>query len=79
MDSNRNGNLQDSKAPLKNQAKGTSLFTSAASNQMGSREHGRPVVRYVMHKCIMVKLVGNEKHVKYANKHVNFPKSEGNF
>src|SRR6218665_3033429 len=33
----RNGNrkLQTSKAPLKSQAQGTSLFTSAASNQRG--------------------------------------------
>ena len=27
---------------------------------------GHPVVHCVMHKCIMVKLGGNEKHVKYA-------------
>src|SRR6218665_1294184 len=32
---NRNRNLQTSKAPLKSQAQGTSLFTSAASNQRG--------------------------------------------
>ena len=32
---NRNRNLQTSKAPLKSQAKGTSLFTSAASSQRG--------------------------------------------
>jgi len=31
----RNSNLQTSKAPLKNQAQGTSLFTSFASNQRG--------------------------------------------
>jgi len=31
----RNRNLQTSKAPLKSQAHGTSLFTSAASNQRG--------------------------------------------
>src|SRR6218665_2512369 len=30
-----NRNLQTSKAPLKSQAQGTSLFTSAASNQRG--------------------------------------------
>ena len=30
---NRNRKLQTSKAPLKSQAQGTSLFTSAASNQ----------------------------------------------
>ena len=33
---NRNRKLQISKAPLKSQAQGTSLFTSAASNQRGS-------------------------------------------
>ena len=32
---NRNHKLQTSKAPLKSQAQGTSLFTSAASNQRG--------------------------------------------
>src|SRR6218665_485039 len=32
---NRNRNLQTSKAPLKSQAQGTSLFTSATSNQRG--------------------------------------------
>ena len=30
---NRNRKLQTSKAPLKSQAQGTSLFTSAASNE----------------------------------------------
>src|SRR6218665_3865033 len=38
--SNRNRKLQTSKAPLKSQAQGTSLFTSAASNQRGF-----PIVR----------------------------------
>src|SRR6218665_2638593 len=33
--SNRNRKLQTSKEPLKSQAQGTSLFTSAASNQRG--------------------------------------------
>src|SRR6218665_1799274 len=32
---NRNSKLQTSKAPLKSQAQGPSLFTSAASNQRG--------------------------------------------
>ena len=32
---NRNRKLQTSKAPLKSQAQGTSLFTSAALNQRG--------------------------------------------
>src|SRR6218665_3018455 len=32
---NRNRKLQTSKAPLKSQAQGTSLFMSAASNQRG--------------------------------------------
>ena len=32
---NRNRKLHTSKAPLKSQAQGTSLFTSAASNQRG--------------------------------------------
>ena len=32
---NRNRKLQTSKAPLKSQTQGTSLFTSAASNQRG--------------------------------------------
>src|SRR6218665_1989001 len=32
---NHNRKLQTSKAPLKSQAQGTSLFTSAASNQRG--------------------------------------------
>src|SRR6218665_3752857 len=32
---NRNRKLQTSKAPLKGQAQGTSLFTSATSNQRG--------------------------------------------
>src|SRR6218665_2569798 len=32
---NRNRKIQTSKAPLKSQAQGTSLFTSAASNQRG--------------------------------------------
>src|SRR6218665_3668688 len=36
----RNRNLQTSKAPLKSQAQGTNLFTSAASNQRGF-----PIVR----------------------------------
>src|SRR6218665_1573500 len=36
----RNRKLQTSKAPLKSQSQGTSLFTSAASNQMGF-----PIVR----------------------------------
>ena len=35
LTSNRNRQLQTSKAPLKSQAQGTSLFTSAASNQRG--------------------------------------------
>ena len=30
----------------------------------GSR--GVQYVHYVMHKCIMVKLGGNEKHIKYV-------------
>jgi len=35
-------------------------------------------VHCVMHKCIMVKVVGGiEIHVKYVKKHVNFTKSEG--
>ena len=34
-DRNRNRKLKTSKAPLKSQAQGTSLFTSAASNQRG--------------------------------------------
>jgi len=34
-DRNRNRKLQTSKAPLKSQAQGTSLFTSAASEQRG--------------------------------------------
>src|SRR6218665_3697542 len=37
---NRNRKLQTSKAPLKSQAQGTSLFTSAASKQRGF-----PIVR----------------------------------
>src|SRR6218665_2278706 len=37
---NRNRKLQTSKAPLKSQAQGTSLFTSAVSNQRGF-----PIVR----------------------------------
>jgi len=36
-------------------------------------------VRFVMHKCIMVKLGGNETHIKYVKKQVNFMKSGGKF
>ena len=39
-------------------------------------------VHYVMHKCIMVKLGGNEKYIKYVKKikiHVNFTKSGRKF
>ena len=32
-------------------------------------------VHWVMHKCIMVKLGGNEKHVNYVKKPVDFTKS----
>ena len=32
----------------------------------------------VMHKGIMVKVGGNEKHIKYVKKHVNLPKTGGN-
>jgi len=32
-----------------------------------------------MHKGIMAKVGGNEIHVKYVKKHVNFTKSEGTF
>ena len=35
MAKEHNRNLQTSKVPLKSQAQGTSLFTSAASNQRG--------------------------------------------
>ena len=38
---------------------------------------GLQYVHWVMHKCIMVKVGGNEKHVQYV-KHVNFTKSWGN-
>jgi len=34
----RNRNLQTSKAPFKSKAQGTSLFTSAASNQWGCQK-----------------------------------------
>ena len=37
---NYNRNLQTSKAPLNSQAQGTSLFTSAASNQKGCLNDG---------------------------------------
>jgi len=30
-----------------------------------------------MHKCMMVKVGGNEKHRKYVKKHVNLPKKGG--
>ena len=40
---------------------------------------GVQYVHCVMHKCIMVKLGGNETHVKYVKKYVNFTKSEGKF
>ena len=33
-------------------------------------------VHCVMHKCIMVKVGGNEKHIKYVKKHVNLMKTE---
>ena len=36
-------------------------------------------VHCVMHKCIMVKLGGNDKHIKYVKKHVNSKKSWGEF
>jgi len=45
----RNRNLQTSKAPLEGQAQGTSLFTSATSNQRVSKECKRdqgPVSRF---------------------------------
>jgi len=42
-------------------------------------KQGRPVRAFVMHKCIMVKVGGNEKHKKYAKKHVNFTKPGGKF
>jgi len=35
---NRNSDLQISRAPFKSQAQGTSLFTSAATNQRGCRK-----------------------------------------
>ena len=41
-------------------------------------KQGCPVVHCVMHKCILVKLgEGNEKHLKYVKKHVNFTKAGG--
>jgi len=33
-------------------------------------------VHCVMHKCIMVKVGGNEKHIKYVKTHVNLMKTE---
>jgi len=33
---------------------------------------GVQYVHCVMHKCIMIILGGNEKHIKYVKKHVNF-------
>src|SRR6218665_1084315 len=42
---NRNRKLQTSKAPLKSQAQGTSLFTSAASNQVFSNSPWEAQVR----------------------------------
>src|SRR6218665_4018289 len=48
----RNRNLQTSKAPLKSQAQGTSLFTSAASKQRGF-----PIVRGRLRSgCQMVRV-----------------------
>jgi len=32
-----------------------------------------------MRKCIMVKVGGNKKHVKYVKKHIHFKKSGGKF
>src|SRR6218665_335247 len=43
------------------------------------KTRGVQYVHCVMHKCIMVKLGGNEKHRKYVNKQVNFTKSGRKF
>ena len=40
---------------------------------------GVQCVHCVLHKCIMVEVGGNEKHIKYVKKHVKFTKSEGKF
>ena len=42
---NRNRKLQTYKAPLKSQAQGTSLFTTAASNQRGFKREIAPFAR----------------------------------
>ena len=47
--------------------------------RIGHRWQGRPVrVRCVMHKCIMVKLGGNETHVNYV-KTLKFYEIRGKF
>jgi len=43
------------------------------------RLRGVQYVHCLMHKCIMVKLGGNEKHIKYVKKYASFTKSEGKF
>src|SRR6218665_1314059 len=47
---NRNRKLQTSKAPLKIQAQGTSLFTSAASNQRGFQRIVRGRLRSIFQR-----------------------------
>src|SRR6218665_796760 len=63
--SNRNRKLQTSKAPLKSQAQGTSLFMSAASNQRGFQrivrgrlrsvfQRVRECVKYALHRLQLI-------------------------
>ena len=54
----------------------TSLRLPAAQPHPLAR--GVQYVHCVMHKCIMVKVGGYEKHIKYV-KHVNFTKMSGEF
>ena len=70
MECHHNHNLQTSKAPLKSQAQGTSLFTSAASNQRGCPRNSpweAPVRlpegerRQIRHYTIWITYMGYEK------------------
>ena len=45
---------------------------SVSASEVSSR--GVQYVHCMMHKCIMVKVGGNEKHVKHVKKHINLMK-----
>src|SRR6218665_3384753 len=65
---NRNRKLQTSKAPLKSQAQGTSLFTSAASNQWGLPKNSpwEAQVRYPEDERIVIVIVISKLLKRYS-------------